>query len=108
VVASPDARRLPMAAGWTIVQVTSPAAPACLAAWCSGVGLLLARGRVVVCDLRPLAAADLAAVDAVARLCLAAKRSGAELRILAAGTALEDLWEWAGLGTLGSPPAPGQ
>ena len=107
-MASPDPHRLPLAAGWTIVQVTGPAAPACLAGWCSRVGLLLARGRVVVCDLRPLAAADLAAVDAVARLCLAARRAGAELRILAAGTALEELWEWAGLGALGSPRTPGQ
>ena len=103
MVASPVPGRLPLAAGWTIVQVTGPAAPACLAAWCARAGLLMTRGRVVVCDLRHLTAADLTAVNASARLCLAASRAGAELRILAAGTALEELWEWAGLGELGSP-----
>ena len=107
-MASPDPRRLPLAAGWTVVQVTGPAAPACLAAWCVRVGQLMARGRVIVCDLRRLTAADLTAVDAIARLCLAASRAGAELRILAAGTALEELWEWAGLGALGSPRPPGR
>lgn len=98
-MASPDARRLSVAAGWTVVRVTGPAAPACLRPWCRRVRSLLAGGRVVVCDLRQLASADLAAVDAVARLCLAARRAGTDLRILA-GTDLEQLWEWTGLGAL--------
>ncbi len=113
-MASADAPRLPLAAGWTVVQVTGPPASSCLGAWCARVGPLMARGLVIVCDLRHLAAADLAAVDAIARLCLAAGRAGAELRILATGTALEELWEWAGFGALGIPrpparqrPAPG-
>jgi hypothetical protein len=108
VVASSGACRLPLAAGWTIVQVTGPAAPAGLAAWCACVGALMTRGRVIVCDLRHLTAADLTSVDAVARLCLGASRAGAELRILASGTALEELWAWAGLGPLGTGPAPGR
>ena len=103
-MASPAAYPLRLAAGWTIVQVTGPACPACLGTWCAGVGLLLARGRVLVCDLRPLAMADLAAVDAIARLVLAAQRAGTELRIRAAGSSFELLWDWAGLGGI---PAPG-
>lgn len=102
---SPVGHRLPIAAGWTIVQITGPVCPSCLAPWCSQAGRLLARGRILVCDLRPLAAADLAAVDAVARLVLAAQRAGAELRIRAVGTDLALLWEWAGLGGIPAAPA---
>lgn len=100
-MASPDAHRLSLTAGWTVVRVTGPVSPACLGPWSGQVRSLLAGGRVVVCDLRQLASADLAAVDAVARLCLSAQRAGTELRILAAGTELEQLWNWAGLGALG-------
>ncbi len=102
-MAAPDGPvpRLPLAAGWTVVQVTGPPGPGCLGGWCSRVRRLLVRGRVVICDLRQLAAADLAAVDALARLCLAARRAGSDLRILAAGTELERLWEWTGLAALG-------
>jgi hypothetical protein len=107
-VATPDAQRLPLAAGWTVIQVTGPVTPACLGAWCARVGRLLAHGRVVVCDLRELATADLAAIDAIARLCLSAQRAGSDLRILAAGTDLEHLWEWAGLGTLGARSTSGR
>lgn len=105
-VTSPAADRIPLAAGWTIVQVTGPDGPACLGPWCAQVRRLLARGRVLVCDLRPRAAADLPTVDALARLVLAAQRAGAELRIRAAGTDLGLFWEWIGLGDL-CPPAPG-
>jgi len=96
-VALPASHPLRLAAGWTVVQVTGPHQAACLRAWCGAVVLLLARGRVVVCDLRPLAMADLAAVDAIARLVLAAQRTGTELRIRAAGTDFELLWDWVGL-----------
>ncbi|HZC40560.1 MAG TPA: hypothetical protein VE343_07785 [Streptosporangiaceae bacterium] len=103
---SPAADRIPLAAGWTIVQVTGPDCPSCLGPWCAQVGRLLARGRVLVCDLHPRAAADLTAVDALARLVLAAQRAGAELRVRTAGTDLGLFWEWIGLGDL-RPPAPG-
>lgn len=106
-MATPDARFPPLAAGWAVVRVTGPVNPACLAGWCTAVRRLLARGRVVVCDLRHLAAADLTAVDAVARLVLAARRSGGELRVLADGTELAQLWRWVGLGELASSGPPG-
>lgn len=106
-MAAPDDAPLSVAAGWTLLQVTGPAAPAGLGAWCDRVGLLLAHGRVVVCDLRQLTSADLAAVDALARLCLTAQRAGSDLRILAPGTELELLWDWTGLGPLGIGSAPG-
>lgn len=102
-MASPADHRLQLAAGWALVQVTGPVCPACLGAWCGRVRRLLVRGRVVICDLRPLAGADLAAVDAIARLVLAAQRAGTELRVRAAGTDLELLWIWAGLGELSHP-----
>ncbi len=102
-----EAQPLTLAAGWTVVQVTGPAGPVGMRLWCTQVGRLLMPGRVVVCDLRQLAGADLTTLDAVARLLLAARRAGSDLRVLAAGTELERLWEWAGLGRLPGAAQPG-
>jgi hypothetical protein len=106
-VGTSEAQPLTLAAGWTVVQVTGPAVPVGMRLWCSHVGRLLLPGQVVVCDLRQLAGADLTTLDAVARLKLAARRAGSDLRVLAAGTELERLWEWAGLGKLPGAAQPG-
>ncbi|MFI6049133.1 lipid asymmetry maintenance protein MlaB [Streptomyces violascens] len=52
----------------------------------------------VVCDLAALGRADLAAVEAVARLRLTARRAGGRVRIRNAGAGLVALLELAGLG----------
>ena len=53
---------------------------------------------VVVCDGRDLSAADLATIDALARLGLGARRRGARLRVDDAPAALQELVDLCGLG----------
>ncbi|MEU7020223.1 STAS domain-containing protein [Streptomyces sp. NPDC046203] len=55
---------------------------------------------VVVCDLGGLTGAGLAAVDAVARLRLAARRGGHRLLFRGAGPELRDVLALVGLGDL--------
>jgi hypothetical protein len=57
----------------------------------------MARQLPVLCDVRSLQA-DLAAVDALARLQLAARRRGRALRLSGASDALRALIELVGLG----------
>jgi hypothetical protein len=54
------------------------------------------RPTPIVCDVRALAP-DIVAVDALARLQLAARRQGLELRLLNASGALQELIGFAGL-----------
>ncbi|WP_328310617.1 STAS domain-containing protein [Streptomyces sp. NBC_00442] len=61
-------------------------------------GLYGGGAREVVCDLAALTRADLAAVEAVARLRLTARRAGGRLRMRGAGAGLVALLELAGLG----------
>ncbi|ANW18488.1 STAS domain-containing protein [Streptomyces clavuligerus] len=61
----------------------------------------------VVCDLGALERADLAAVEAVARLRLTARRAGRELRTRDTPPALRALLALAGLDTLIEPVEPG-
>lgn len=61
---------------------------------------LLRAGRVVTCDVAALTEPDLATVDALARLQLAAGRTGARLRLRAVPAALRELLELAGLAGL--------
>ncbi|MEU9100785.1 STAS domain-containing protein [Streptomyces sp. NPDC048361] len=65
-------------------------------------GLYGAGARVVVCDLAALSRADLAAVEAVARLRLTARRAGGRVVLRNAGAGLVALLDLAGLG----PAAP--
>jgi hypothetical protein len=60
--------------------------------------------RTIVCDLRGVAA-DCVTVDALARLHLAARRSGVELSLRHASTELQELLAFTGLsGVLGLEP----
>ena len=61
---------------------------------------------VVFCDLRSLEGADLRAVDALARLHLAARRGGCELRASGACPELLGLWMWVGLDPMCAQPRP--
>ncbi|RCH68025.1 STAS domain-containing protein [Streptomyces sp. SDr-06] len=54
--------------------------------------------ELVVCDLAALSRADLAAVEAVARLRLTARRAGRRVRMRNAGAGLVALLELTGLG----------
>ncbi len=56
-----------------------------------------APARTIVCDVRALAAPDVGAIDALARLQLAARRLGLELRLRHASAELLGLVELAGL-----------
>ncbi|MFD7535817.1 STAS domain-containing protein [Streptomyces sp. NPDC059819] len=62
-------------------------------------GLYGGGAREVVCDLAALTRADLAAVEAVARLRLTARRAGRRVRMRNAGAGLVALLELAGLGS---------
>jgi STAS domain len=53
---------------------------------------------VVVCDVRALDRPDADAVDAVARLALAARRLGCQIRLENASTGLRELLAFVGLG----------
>ncbi|MBX7465703.1 lipid asymmetry maintenance protein MlaB [Streptomyces sp. NPDC056132] len=65
-------------------------------------GLYGAGAHVVVCDLAALSRADLAAVEAVARLRLTARRAGGRVVLRNAGAGLVALLDLTGLG-LDSP-----
>ena len=58
---------------------------------------LLDNGATLLCDVRDLTDADLATVDALARLRLEAQRSGARLHLVAVPAGLRDLLRLAGL-----------
>jgi anti-anti-sigma regulatory factor len=52
---------------------------------------------IIVCDLRAVRDADLATVDAFARLALAVRRAGFELRLSGVARELAELFALAGL-----------
>ena len=58
---------------------------------------LLDSGATLLCDVRDLTDADLATVDALARLRLEAHRNGARLHLVAVPAGLRDLLQLAGL-----------
>ena len=66
---------------------------------CDHVHLILGdeSSRVVMCDVGGVAAPDAATVEALARLQLAARRAGGEIRLLHATTDLIALIEFMGL-----------
>lgn len=68
---------------------------------------LLRRGSTVLCDVRDLTDADLATVDALARLSLEAGRAGARLHLVGVPTALRDVLHLAGLTGLAPQPTVG-
>jgi len=78
--------------------VRSPVARADVPGLCDRVGALLRQGRarVAYCELRG-APADAVAVDALARLQLAARRNGCEIRVCHASRELRELIALMGL-----------
>ena len=66
---------------------------------CERIEALLAEcgARLVVCDVTGLSAADVRAVDVLARVTLVAKRSGCEVQVVKASPALRELLALAGL-----------
>lgn len=81
-----------------LLVVPFPMAYADIALLCERLRALYAAGaREVVCDVGALVRADLAAVEAVARLRLTARRAGGRLSIRNAGPGLVALLHLAGL-----------
>ncbi|WP_234386505.1 STAS domain-containing protein [Streptomyces sp. ERV7] len=81
-----------------LLVVPSPTALSDVPPLCERLRALYAAGaREVVCDVGALVRADLAAVEAVARLCLTARRAGGRLTIRNAGPGLVALLELTGL-----------
>ncbi|WP_406272951.1 STAS domain-containing protein [Nocardia sp. NBC_00881] len=73
------------------------------AAWCAQVRALLLGGhRSIWCDVRGLSGRAAAAVEAVARIQLTARRSGGRVRVLCADDRLLAVFELAGLTDLWS------
>jgi anti-anti-sigma regulatory factor len=84
--------------------VPAPRSPGCVARLSEGVARIVAAGvDVVVCDVADVVRPDLLAVDAVARMQLAARRHGGTIRLLAAAPALTALVELAGLAEVVRP-----
>ncbi len=85
--------------GTIVVVLGAPVGPGDICALCRRLDLLLACDGVrgVVCDVGAVAGPDLAAVDAVARLHLIARRRGHRLRLLHAGRGLRELLVLVGL-----------
>jgi ABC-type transporter Mla MlaB component len=77
----------------------APIAPGDVPALCEQVRLALEarRARVVLCDVRALREADVATVDALARLQLTARRLGGKIRLLRAPAELRALIAFVGL-----------
>ncbi|MGW4030036.1 STAS domain-containing protein [Streptomyces sp. NPDC004838] len=65
-----------------------------------------ARGREAVCDVRELTAADLTAIDAIARMRLTTHRLGCRFRLLGPGPELRALLHLVGLSCLTEQPLP--
>jgi hypothetical protein len=93
--------QLRCAIAWGVIEVSGPTAPCDVVPWSGCIRRFLVPGSVVVCDLRPLECADLAVVDALARLQLHARHAGARLHARGCSAALSDLWRWVGLGDVG-------
>jgi ABC-type transporter Mla MlaB component len=71
-----------------------------------GPGMVAGGASIILCDLARLADADMATVDALARLALRARRMGCAVSLRAPSTELLDLVGLAGLGEV-LPCAPG-
>jgi ABC-type transporter Mla MlaB component len=81
-----------------LLVITGRITPADVPALCHRVRTMLRAGdQVVVCDVRGLVVADLAAVDALARLQLAAHTLGGRMRLLHASAELQELLALVGL-----------
>ena len=92
----------------TIVLVVDSLEPADVAALLARMGPPTVRGdaTIILCDLARLADADMATVDALARLALRARRMGCAVSLRDPSTELLELVGLAGLGEV-LPCAPG-
>ncbi len=90
-------RSLP-APGPTVVVIGAPIVSAGIPALCERMGALLEKSTAdVVCDVGALLDPDAAAVDAVARVALTARRAGRDIRWLHASNRLGELLTLTGL-----------
>lgn len=82
-----------------VLVIGGPIVPADIPALCERARSLLERcdEDTVLCDVAQLVQPDAAALDALARLQLAAKRLGREIRLVHAAAELEHLLVFAGL-----------
>lgn len=95
---SAPGRRSRLTAGATVVVISTPIDRAGIPALCDRMGKLLeASASDVVCDVGAILDPDIAAVDAVARLALTARRLDREIRWSHASTRLEQLLAFVGL-----------
>ncbi|MBB5915860.1 hypothetical protein BJY24_004772 [Nocardia transvalensis] len=86
------------ASGPATVALGGVACERATAAWCARVRTLIADGhRTVDCDVRDLAGCAAAVIEALARIHLAANRSGGRIRILGADEGLLLVLGLAGL-----------
>lgn len=90
---SPEPLGAVMVVGW-------PIDPATLAALCRDIEARLERQPpgVVLCDVSALTGADLAAVEALCRLQIVARRHGGEIQVTNACERLVELFRLCGLG----------
>lgn len=88
---------LRLAVGWTLLVVTGATTSTEVPGLCAQVPELLGCGCVVVCDLSALDGPDVAALGALARLRLVARRQGAPLRLEPVSPDLAALLGWCGL-----------
>ena len=96
---TPEATDPADSAKHAVLVLPAPLAFADVPSLCERLRALYVGGAdVVVCDLSALTRADLAAVEAVARLRLTALRAGDRIRMRNAGAGLVALLELAGLG----------
>ena len=91
--------RPPTQAGMAGMTLRGVIAPSDISVLCRRVSTLLQRTHadLVVCDVAELVRPDLAAVDALARLQLTARREGAQIRLRHVDERLRELLKMAGL-----------
>lgn len=82
-----------------VLVVGGPIVPADIPALCERARSMFSRdhGGIILCDVAELVRPDAAAVDALARLQLEARRAGCELRLVHACDELKELLGLAGL-----------
>jgi anti-anti-sigma regulatory factor len=102
---TPTAAPLWLAAGWTVVVVGGATTAVELRWLCDCAESMLYGRGVVVCDLSEFHCADMASIDALARLQLSARRLGLTLHIRPLSPQMAALLAWTGLerALLGSP-----
>jgi anti-anti-sigma regulatory factor len=101
--------------GPLILAIGAPIDPAGVPALCARFRILLedSNAELVICDIGGLIEPDAAAIDALARLALTARRLGRRLRLVFPSPALKELFGYVGLAEVvglyrGFPLQPGR